>query len=167
MLEQGALLVRPCAAFPAGAAGGDALALTPGLTVHDALSGAALGVAGWRGRRWPRWLRRPVLAVHEADDAPLLFTAHRRWGLAPHWEVRDADGGTVGLLYGPLLKDRFGRNLAAEERPPGVVRRVRDLEGRELMTLMGTLEGTRVAFGEAADGNPFLKMLLLAKALLG
>ena len=76
MLENGALLLRPCTASPAAAA------LEPARAVLDALTGAPLGFAGWRRRAWPRWLSRPVLAVHEADDAPLLFTVHGLWGLA-------------------------------------------------------------------------------------
>ncbi|HKI35580.1 MAG TPA: hypothetical protein VKA46_27230 [Gemmataceae bacterium] len=168
MLENGALLLRPCAAFPGAAAEGEAAALEPARAVLDALTGAPRGFAGWRrrGRLWPRWLSRPVLAVHESDDAPLLFTVHGLWGLAARWEVRDADGNVLGVLCGPLIKDRFGRNLALWERSAGDVGRARDGDGRELMTVMATPEGTRVAFAAGAEGNPFLKMLLLAAALV-
>jgi hypothetical protein len=168
MLETGALLLRPCAASPAAAAGGEAAGLEPARAVLDALTGAPLGFAGWRprGRLWPRWLSRPVLAVHESDDAPLLFTAHGLWGLSARWEVRDAEGNVLGVLCGPLIKDRFGRNLALWERPAADVGRARDTDGRELMTVVATAEGTRVAFAAEAEGNPFLKMLLLAAVLV-
>jgi hypothetical protein len=166
MLENGALLLRPCAASPAAA--GEAAALEPARAVLGALTEAPLGFAGWRrgGRLWPRWLSRPVLAVHETDDAPLLFTVHGLWGLSARWEVRDADGNVLGTLCGPLIRDCFGRDLALWERPAPLVGRARDGDGRELMTVMVTTEGTRVAFTTAAEGNPFLKMLLLAAALV-
>lgn len=168
MLENGALLLRACTGVPGAVPCGEAAALEPAQAVLDAQTEAPLGFAGWRrgGRLWPRWLSRPVLAVHEGDDAPLLFTVHGLWGLSPRWEVRDADGNVLGVLCGPLVKDRFGRNLALCERPAGGVGRTRDREGRELMTVLPTAGGRRVAFAGEAEGNPFLKMLLLAAALV-
>jgi hypothetical protein len=166
MLETGALLLRDCTALP-GVEDGAAAALEPARAVLDALTGEPLGFAGWRrGGLWPRWLARPVLAVHESDDAPLVFTVHALWALSGRWEVRDADGNAIGVLCGSLIKDRFGRNLASWERPDGGLGRARDGDGRELMTVMPTPEGTRVAFTDAAERNPFLKMLLLAVALV-
>src|SRR5690242_16884251 len=121
MLENGTLLLRACTA-PPGVADGAAAALEPARAVLDALTGQPLGFAGWRrGGPWPRWLARPVLAVHESDDAPLLFTVHGLWSLSARWEVRDADGNRLGALCGPLIKDRFGRPLALWERPAGGV----------------------------------------------
>jgi hypothetical protein len=164
MVENGALLLRPCAAFPGAAVA----ALEPAHVVLDALTGAPLGFAGWRrrGGAWRRWLSRPVLAVHESDDAPLLFTAHGLWGLSARWEVRDADGGVIGVLCGPLVKDRFGRNLALWEHGPGGAGRARDRDGRELLAALPTADGTRVVFTAETEGNPFLRMLLLAAALV-
>jgi hypothetical protein len=106
------------------------------------------------------------LEVRETDDAPLLFTVHGLWGLFARWEVRDADGNVLGTLCGPLVKDRFGRNLALMERPAPDAARARDNDGQELMTVMRTAEGARVTFAGDAEGNPFLKMLLLAAALI-
>jgi hypothetical protein len=132
MLENGALLLQACTAFPGGVPAGEAAALEPARAVLDALTGMPLGFAGWRrrgGRLWPRWLSRPVLEVHESDDAPLLFTVHGLWGLSSRWEVRDADGNVLGLLCGPLIKDRFGRNLALCDHAAGGALRARDGAG--------------------------------------
>jgi hypothetical protein len=168
MLDNGALLLRACTAFAGAAPDSEAAGLEPARAVFDAATGAPLGFAGWRrgGGLWPRWLAAPVLAVHECDDAPLLFTVHRLWGLSGRWEVRDADGHVLGLLAGALIKDRLGRNLALCDHPADGAGRARDRDGRELMTVTQTAEGTRVAFAPAAEGNPFLKMLLLAAALV-
>jgi hypothetical protein len=166
MLENGPLLLQSCAA-PPGVADSAAAALEPARAVLDALTGAPLGFAGWRrGGAWARWLARPVLEVHESDDAPLVFTVHALWGLSSRWEVRDADGNVIGLLCGPLIKDRFGRNIALWEGPADGLGRARDADGFELMTVLVTPEGTRVAFAAEAERNPFLKMLLLAAALV-
>jgi hypothetical protein len=166
MLENGALLLRTCSA-PPGVVDGAAAALEPMRAVLDALTGTPLGFAGWRrGGLLPRWLTRPVLAVHESDDAPLVFTVHGLWGLSARWEVRDADGNVLGVLSGRLIKDRFGRNLALWDRPAGGVGRALDGDGRELMTVMVTPDGTRVAFAAEAERNPFVKMLLLAAVLI-
>jgi hypothetical protein len=166
MLETGTLLLLPCTASPA--AGGEAAGLEPARAVLDARTGAPLGIAGWRpcAGLWRRWLGRPVLAVHESDDAPLLFTVHRLWGLSARWEVRDAEGNVLGRLCGPLITDRFGRHLALWERPAGGAGRARDAGGRELMTVGAAADETRVAFAAEAEGNPFLKMLLLAVVLV-
>jgi hypothetical protein len=167
MLENSPLLLRPCTALPAETAG-DAARLEPAYTIFDALTGAALGFAGWRRRGgfWPRWLARPVLAVHECDDAPLVFTVHGLWGLSGRWEVCDAEGNVLGSLCGPLIKDRFGRNIALWESLAGQGGRARDGDGRELLTLTADPEGVRVAFPPDGDGSPFLRMLLLAAALM-
>ena len=66
-----------------------------------------------------------------------------------------------------MARDRFGRNLALWERPTEGAGRARDADGRELMSVMATADGTRVVFADEAERNPFLKMLLLAAALVG
>lgn len=164
MLEHASLILRRDAAPP----NGEINDLKICWTISEAASGAALGVAGWaRGssRSW-NWFGRRILAVHETEDAPLVFTIHRRWGLTSTWEVCDADEQILGRVAGAVVKDRFGRNLALLERPRRGPWRVRDLDGRELMTVQKGSEVVQVQFGVAAEGNPFLKMLLLAVALV-
>jgi hypothetical protein len=148
MLERGVLLVRPPPASAVRA-------------IVDADSGAPLGFARREApRSWCRPFARAILAVHEHEDAPLLFTVRRAWGLLPRREVRDADGHPVGSLLGRAVHDRHGRRLAALY---GEVFRGRDQ--RPLAELTAGEEGTRVAFSPDIAGEPFLKMLLLAAAL--
>src|SRR5262249_52821626 len=45
---------------------------------------------------WWQWLGPRVLAVHEAEDEPLLCTLRRSWGRP--WQVRDADGHLVATV---------------------------------------------------------------------
>jgi hypothetical protein len=164
MLENGALLLLPGDALPLGATGAPESAHA----VCDALTGEPVGFAVWRKQRggWlARWLVRPVLAVHEMDDAPLLFTIHQLWGLAPTWEVRDAEGFVLGVLAGSVVKDHYGRNLALCLRTQDGTQ-VRDAEGRTLLTLTETSGGKKLTFAPEAEANPFLKMLLVAVALV-
>ncbi len=165
MLENGSLLLLPGDALPLEATAVPDAART----LCDALTGEPVGFAVWRSQRggWlARWLLRPVLAVHETDDAPLLFTIHRLWGLAPTWEVRDAEGLALGVLAGSVLKDHYGRNLAVCFRAQDGTQ-VRDGEGRTLLALTDTPAGKKLTFAPEAEANPFLKMLLVAVALVG
>jgi hypothetical protein len=155
MLEQRVLLVAP-----RGAA-----ATQP---ILDGESGRPLGCARWRPPPAAPWWRRlapPVLAVHEEEDEPLVFTVHRGWGLWPRHEVRDADGRPVGSLRGGCLRDAGGRPVAELAAGEGKGERVfRGRGGRELARLTPGPEGLRLAFNPDV-GDPFVRMLLLAAVL--
>jgi hypothetical protein len=112
--------------------------------------------AAWWGRLGPA-----VLAVHELEDEPLLFTVRRAWGLWPHRQVRDADGHAVGGLRGKAVLDARGRPLALAEH-----RVFRGRGGEELAELVPQGGGLRLTF-HAGVRDPFLRMLLLAAALGG
>jgi hypothetical protein len=158
MLEHHVLLVRSRTASPTGA--------TPEPQVRaivDGDSGAVLGSARWETEPSPWWRRmfsRSLLAVHEQDDEPLLFTIRRAWGFIPSREVCDADGHTVGTLIGRIIHDRHGRPLAVLKN--GVFH---DAGQHTLAELSSTPEGLRLTFGNGIAGEPFVKMLLLAAAL--
>jgi hypothetical protein len=109
---------------------------------------------------WRRWFSRGVLAVHEYEDEPLLFTIRCAWGLTRWREVSDADGQPVGTLLGRLVQDRHGRPLAALEN--GVFR---DPNHQILAELTSTVVGLRLTFGDEIASEPFVKMLLLAATL--
>lgn len=150
MLEQRVLLVRPRADSVVQA-------------ILDGENGAPLGSVRWQARMPSRWWRvfgRCVLAVHEFEDEPLLFTLRRAWSLLPRREVRDAEEQPVGSLLGRLVHDRYGRPLAVLQN--GVFHSPRR---RILAELTADSEGLRLAFSPDTDGQPFVKMLLLAAAL--
>jgi hypothetical protein len=154
MLERPALLLRP----PPGPLA---------YSITDAATGAVVGFA----RRvppgglpwWRRLLGAAVLAVHEQEDEPLVFTVRRAWGLRPRREVRDAEGQTVGSLCGGAVLDARGRAVAAVEGDGGG-RVFRGRGGEELAVVRTVPGGLRVAFHPGLR-DPFLRMLLLAAAL--
>lgn len=137
--------------------------------ILDAGTHAPLGYAAWlpcTGPRWLRWLTPPALAVHEAEDEPLLFTVQRPWGLLRRWEVRDADEHRVGTFRDWVVLDRYDRRLARIERAGPAALRFRGPEGNELASLARGAEGMELAFAAELEGEPFAKMLLLAPALV-
>jgi hypothetical protein len=133
--------------------------------IVDGDSGAALGYARWErtpSAWWRRAFCRGVLAVHEQEDEPLLLTIHRGWGWLSRRRVCDAEGKAVGVLFGRIIHDRYGRLLASLEN--GVFR---GPDQSVLANLVRTEEGLRLTFSEDIAGEPFVKMLLLAAALCG
>jgi hypothetical protein len=158
MLEHHVLLV--CSRTPSSASANSG---QPVQAIVDGESGFVLGYARWESEPSPWWWRvfnRGVLAVHEQEEEPLLFTIRRAWSITPRHEVRDADGHPVGTLLGRFVQDRHGRPLAALEN--GVFR---DSNQQALAELSSTPEGLRLTFSEEIASEPFVKMLLLAAAL--
>jgi hypothetical protein len=137
-------------------------------SIADPETGVVLGFARRDSGGGPPWwgvLGPSVLAVHEQEDEPLVFTVRRAWGLWPRREVRDADGHAVGSLRGGAVLDARGRPLAVAERAgDGDVYRGRG--GEELAVLTPTSGGLRLTFHPGVR-DPFLRMLLLAAALDG
>jgi hypothetical protein len=144
--------------------------LAPERTIFHPETGRCLGLAGWQRPRFLdrfRWWPRGPLAIHEDEDAPLVFTVRPLWRLGTAWEVREADGHDVGLLTRKLLKDALGHKLAylaQEARGTGI--RICTPGGQEWMTLYLEAEDLRLTFAEAVDGQPYRKMMLLAAALV-
>jgi len=149
MLEHRMLLVRPRTASAVQ-------------TIVDGDSGAPLGFARWEAEEsaWRRFFGRRLLAVHEHEDEPLLFTIRRAWSLLPRREVRDAEGQVIGSLLGRLVHDHFGRTIAA--RQGGLFLSPNQ---RPLAETTTTVDGLRVLFSAEIAGEPFIKMLLLAAVL--
>jgi len=155
MLEHRVLLVRPRS--------------TTGVrAIVDGDSGKPLGFARWETetpRCWWRPFARSSLAVHEDEDEPLLCTIRRAWGLLPRCVVRDADGHPVGScsFLGRIIRDRYGRPLAAFHGEDGTVRSPTQ---RVLAEWTATENGLRIAFSDNIAGEPFVKMLLLSACLV-
>jgi hypothetical protein len=131
--------------------------------IFDGEDGTPLGFVRWFAEGSGSWwlpFGRCLLAVHEREDEPLLFTLHRGWSLLPRREVHDADGQLVGSILGRVIHDRYSRPVAAFGE--GVFRNAYQ---RVLGELNATAEGWRLLFSNDLAGEPFVKMLLLAATL--
>jgi hypothetical protein len=120
------------------------------------------------GAAWPgfRWLARRMLEVFETEDASLLCTATRSWGLAWGWEVCDADERRVATVYRRLILRNTGRALAMAQRPKGPAPgRFLNPQGTELGTFTITPEGLSLTFAPVLEGDPFARMALLGAVL--
>jgi hypothetical protein len=107
------------------------------------------------------------LEVREADDEPLVFTVQRRWLFRRTWQVRDADGNQVGSIRGPDLRGRYGQVLARQQAAQdGFSVQFRSHDRRDLATLVRVAADVRLTFAAEVQGDPFVKMVLLAAALL-
>lgn len=150
-------------------------------SVHDADSGMLLGkVCRLRlSRCWRRLIHDPPLAVTEAQDESLIFTAQRVWKKSCRTNVLDADGRHVGSSvhfrqFWPLVRiggrpfsgwimlDRLDRTVGyvsckadggecwnAQAQSIGMIERV---EQGQLLHLPD-------------DWNPFARMILLSTLL--
>jgi hypothetical protein len=98
------------------------------------------------------------MAVFETDDESLLLTVRRRWGWKACYEVMDADDGLRGtfqpMVAGPIWIYPFAGELSG-------------VPLTELAAFTPGPDGTLLSFATAIQGNPFIKMVALAAALLG
>jgi hypothetical protein len=108
---------------------------------------------------WP--IRRPVLAVHEDQDEPLLCTVSPTWGFGPWFRVHDANDSPVGLVLEGRIWDPLGQRLATLEKD-----RFLSPEGQTLAEVSHRDGQARLHFSERVRCEPFVKMLLLAAVLV-
>jgi hypothetical protein len=108
----------------------------------------------------------PVLAVHEAQDEPLLCTVQRFWWFGTWWDVRDADELRVAQVFPDRITDRWSRLLALRRRGLGSSATWVGPVGGELATVLPGPDGLRVRFVDAIADRPLTKMALLAAALV-
>jgi len=154
MLELSRLLIEPLG--PDGVRG-----------IVDGDSGGRVGFATWRPSRYSWWWPgSPTLSVHEQLDAPVVFTVHRRWNWPPRREVRDAEGNSVGELIGDWVRDQTSRRVATRVRREGHAAAFLDAEGTPLASYWVDGDGMHFDFAPEVAGEPFLKMVLLAAALI-
>jgi hypothetical protein len=164
MLERQTLLLRPWAPVvrPSPAAG----RAEARREVIDPETGAALGSARRRPGGWGPLAAGPALVVFEAGDEPLLCTLQYFWWFGRFWEVREADGHRVATIRPRRIIDRWGRLLAIREGRPGGVVLWGLPGGAALATPTTAADGLRLRFADSVAGLPFVKMALLAAALV-
>jgi len=128
----------------------------PCRAILDSNSGERIGSAV----RVPRgWLRPGATAIHESPDNSLLAVTGRANWLGPT-VVWDADGQTVAILRGDLLVGPGGEFLARRAGRSFVTS-----SSEALVTWTPSANRLLVRFAEQTDGQPFLRMALLAAAL--
>jgi hypothetical protein len=162
MLESSCLLLQPWVAAPLGGATNQCWSRS----IFDPASGKQLGLAQLSWRRSLAWFRRPEITVVESPDESLLFTLDRQLLPPRSWYLHDADGAWVGTVSRRQIRFHSGRPLAwVEPLAGGSGECYRNPEGRELAVLRIVGPDRQLTFADWLDGNPFLRMLLLATAL--
>jgi hypothetical protein len=114
---------------------------------------------------WLSWLGRQSQEVLETEDDSLLMTLWRPWGLARTWEVLDAEGRRVGILYRNVLLDGSGRRVAVAQHHSDQRGRFCDMHGGEIGTFALQDSGVLLTFSPRLEGNPFTRMILLGAIL--
>jgi hypothetical protein len=137
--------------------------------VTDGSTSAALGRVNWLGppeRSWFDWLRGQRLEVLETDDAALLLTLVRPWGLSRLWDVYDAEERRVGSIAALMLLDGEGDRRGYLDRHDHIGGRILDPTSH-LLAEYGQRpdQVTQMRFAPGQEINPFLRMLLLGCVL--
>jgi hypothetical protein len=161
MLEALSLLIYPWQVDAGGGA-------VPVRVVAEGSTRARLGEVRWLGRKersWFEWLRGQRLEVVETDDDALLMTLVRPWGLAPRWDVYDAEERRVGMIAYPALFDSERGRRGTFMRQEGQARIVGPAD--DLLAECGPAadRATFLRFAPRLERNPFLRMLLLGGVL--
>jgi hypothetical protein len=170
MLEQDGLWLGPWQLTPAGkASAAVGRAGRPAWTrpVLDLASRRQLGFVLRRaGLALPllRWLTGYTLAVFETEDASLLCTLTRCWSPAWCWDVQDADGRRVAVVYRRLLLDGAGYRLARIV-PADPAGNFLSPQGIELGTFRLAGGEAYLTFAPVLEREPFARMALLGATL--
>jgi hypothetical protein len=136
--------------------------------VHDATTRAAVGRVRYAAGTWAAaWRTSTVLTVEEGDDVALLCSVRRPpWWEGRAWWVLDADDQPVARLYGPALDVlRDGAHAAVYIEAGGLTGRVA-VAGAMVGEWAPEGAGTRVRFAATTPERPFVRMAVLAVALL-
>jgi len=161
MLElQGMRLVRRAAPGEPDARGTE-------WTVNSLDDQVMLGlVREMRGLGWLECgLRR--FEVCETEDAALLMSIEHGWFSLGRWQVRDAERRRVGTVIGNHLLDDQRSGFATIRQENAGASVIRDRQGRELARLESEVNGAQtLRFADDLEANPFLRMVLLAGAVV-
>jgi hypothetical protein len=117
---------------------------------------------GW----WAELLVPVVMAVRESGDEPLLLTLRRRWLLSAWHEVREAEEQRVGRVLGPVIQNASLIPCAYHRQEREGTARIENVQGATLARLHRHKMGLSLVFEPTLEEDPFLKMLLLASALV-
>jgi hypothetical protein len=138
--------------------------------VVEAATGAPVGRVRWLGppeRSWFDWLRGQRLEVDETEDAALLMTLVRSWGLSRLWDVYDAEERRIGTIASPVLLDSDGGRRAYLDRADRWHGRMLSPESRVVAEYaQHGHAATHLRFAGDLEANPFLRMLLLGCVLI-
>lgn len=182
MLEYHALLLRNLPHAQSAPVAGS-------VAILDVISGNTLGSVRSCGA-WSRWLAPSAWDIFETEDLSHVFSLRRTWPWSPEWTVHDAEGHCVGSvlsrpprwtdlrlflsdvrrpnfdrLVETRIEDHQGRCIARVQ-DDGDTRRFLAISGTELGCLSRKPEGSELTFAPTTLENPFLRMLLLAAALV-
>jgi hypothetical protein len=138
--------------------------------ILDPRSSAPLGFVCRRRRKgpfaWLCWWRRTFLAIHESEDEPLLLTIQPSFGPWKAWLVRDADDHLVGQIWGHRLHDGIKDPLAVLHPGERGAASYRSVGHEDLAVMAREEDGVRLTFLMEEGSSPFVKMVLLAAALV-
>jgi hypothetical protein len=164
MLEYSRLLLQP--RKPTNRMAGSPQSFVLG-DIKEPTERLPLGTIRQQRRRlsWLPFHGLPFLAIHEHDDEPLLFTVHRLWTWPRAWEIRDADGTTIGRLRRGVImpwQSRITTIFTSHQEQTLVF--LTPL-GNQLGTLLCEEEDFLLSFAEELREDPLTKMLLLGAVL--
>jgi hypothetical protein len=135
----------------------------------DPATGDEVGSVRWRepaASLLGRLLTPPVLEVREAEDEPLLCTLRKLWSWGVVWQVREADGHRVAVVTRREVRNRADRRLALlRDLSDDDGLEMRGQDGMPLAVLRRGGKGDLLTYAAVVEGNPFVKMALLAVAL--
>jgi len=135
-------------------------------SVHDAGNRRFVGFATATRLFQQPLFSRPAFEVYETEDASLLFSLCRPWLFSWTWDVFDAEVRHVGIIHRAQVFDGAANHLgvmnlaSAGDRGNFTIGNGVELANFELRELEMQLN-----FCPAVDGEPFVRMILLAALL--
>lgn len=114
-----------------------------------------------------RWFSRSIWSIVENPDDSLLMTVHHPWGWVKPWEVFSAEDHLISVIDAGDIFDVSGLRSARVMADALNRWTIRNSEG-DVIGVFRRLEGGEVEidFDSAIRGLPFVKMTVLAAALI-
>lgn len=138
--------------------------------ILNGATSAVLGCIRWVGPAQDAWfarLRGHRLDVLETEDAALLMTLIRPWGLTRLWNVWDAEDRRVGTIYPPVLLDGEGGRRGCIDATDPAHGKILHPSARVLAEYEHLADGgTVLRFAADLEPNPFLRMLVVGGVIV-